>query len=217
MLAAPPGIPLRPWNEQEQERSGAGRQLLAGYDAETILVYQAYRREIGEWSVAHGTLGGPGFSPRRMSWIKPSFLWMMYRSGWGTKPDQEMILGLRIERGFFDRLVADAVLTDFEPDRYSSRGQWQAALSQSPVRVQWDPDRMPGGGRLERRVIQLGLRGAALAELVNGAIREVSDFTPFVRAAREHRGDDLPVPVEREYQPRLASFPLLPQRGRRLG
>src|SRR5262245_58806343 len=26
-----------------------------------------------------------------MSWIKLNFLWMMFRSGWGTKPDQEVI------------------------------------------------------------------------------------------------------------------------------
>ncbi|WP_422570328.1 DUF4291 family protein, partial [Erwinia billingiae] len=28
-----------------------------------------------------------------MTWIKPSFLWMMYRSGWGMKdPGQKRIL-----------------------------------------------------------------------------------------------------------------------------
>ncbi|WP_141653813.1 DUF4291 family protein, partial [Erwinia billingiae] len=32
-----------------------------------------------------GTFASPPFSMTRMTWIKPSFLWMMYRSGWGMK------------------------------------------------------------------------------------------------------------------------------------
>ncbi len=61
-----------------------GRQLLAQFDDDTIVVYQAYRPEIGHYTAQHGRFGG-GFSFERMSWIKPNFLWMMYRSGWGTK------------------------------------------------------------------------------------------------------------------------------------
>jgi hypothetical protein len=28
----------------------------------------------------------PPFKVDRMTWVKPSFLWMTYRSGWATKP-----------------------------------------------------------------------------------------------------------------------------------
>ncbi|MFT5999906.1 MAG: hypothetical protein ACI81P_002365 [Neolewinella sp.] len=41
--------------------------------------------------MAHQQLGGPAFSYQRMSWIKPNFLWMMYRCGWAKKQDQERL------------------------------------------------------------------------------------------------------------------------------
>lgn len=85
-----------------------GRHILAHYDETSIVVYQAFRPEIGAYAVEHQQLGG-GFKFRRMSWIKPSFLWMMYRSRWGSKPGQEMVLAVRIKRDFFDRVLAQAV------------------------------------------------------------------------------------------------------------
>src|SRR5581483_36628 len=78
-----------------------GRHILAYFDDSSIVVYQAYRPSIGRFAVANGKLGGPEFSFSRMSWIKTSFLWMMYRSGWGTKEGQEVTLALRIRRTFF--------------------------------------------------------------------------------------------------------------------
>src|SRR5215475_7595866 len=82
----------------------AGRHILAQYDEKSVVVYQAYRPSIGQWAIRHQRLGGPDFSYVRMSWIKPNFLWMMYRSGWGTKEGQETTLGLRLRREFFDRI-----------------------------------------------------------------------------------------------------------------
>ncbi|MGF6882260.1 hypothetical protein ABIA39_002859 [Nocardia sp. GAS34] len=38
------------------------------------------------------------FSLNRMTWIKPSFRWLMQRSGWARKPGQEHILAVRITR-----------------------------------------------------------------------------------------------------------------------
>lgn len=58
----------------------AGRQILAHFDDESIVVYQAYRPEIGRFAAENGYFGG-AFNFTRMSWIKPNFLWMMYRSG----------------------------------------------------------------------------------------------------------------------------------------
>jgi hypothetical protein len=37
-----------------------------------------------------------------MTWIKPSFLWMMYRCGWATKPGQERVLAIQITREGFE-------------------------------------------------------------------------------------------------------------------
>ena len=61
-----------------------GRHILAQFDDDTVIVYQAYRPSIGRYAAEHGAFGGD-FSYSRMSWVKPNFLWMMYRSGWGTQ------------------------------------------------------------------------------------------------------------------------------------
>jgi hypothetical protein len=73
-----------PYLAQFRRWPQTGRHILAQFDESTIVVYQAYRPAIGNFAASHGYFGGP-FSLNRMSWIKPNFLWMMYRSGWGTK------------------------------------------------------------------------------------------------------------------------------------
>src|SRR4051812_30948572 len=78
-----------PYPEQVNMWPPEGRHILAQFDAETVIVYQAYRSAIGQYAAEHGTFGGD-FSYSRMSWVKPNFLWMMYRSGWGTKQNQEV-------------------------------------------------------------------------------------------------------------------------------
>ena len=49
----------------------------AAYTAETITVYQAYGPQIADPAVRAGTFVPP-FSRDRMTWIKPSFGWMMH-------------------------------------------------------------------------------------------------------------------------------------------
>src|SRR5690348_6428179 len=116
------------------------RQIRASFSADTVTVYQAYRAEIALPAVAAGRFVPP-FSRERMTWIKPSFLWMMYRCGWATKPGQEHVLAVEITRAGFERALADACLSHFDPDLYPDRRAWQERLTVSPVRVQWDPER----------------------------------------------------------------------------
>ncbi|WP_256359170.1 DUF4291 family protein [Candidatus Marithrix sp. Canyon 246] len=59
-------------------------------------------------ALENGYFGGD-FKYTRMSWIKTNFLWMMYRSGWGTKPDQEIILAIRLKTTFLDSVLTQAV------------------------------------------------------------------------------------------------------------
>ena len=180
----------------------AGEHILAHYDEDTLIVYQAYRPAIGRYAIKHGHFGGPDFSLSRMSWIKPNFLWMMYRSGWGTKEGQEVTLGLRIRRTFFDSLLASAVPSSFDPARFASREAWQAAVAASEVRLQWDPDHAPSGRKEERRAVQLGLRGGTLASFAREELLEVLDLSAFVEAQRAFAQDDDPrlaTPVERVY------------------
>ena len=80
------------------------RQIRAVYTEDTIRVYQAYCPAIAEEAVALGTFG-PRFKRTRMTWIKPSFLWMMYRCGWATKEGQERVLAMDIKRTAFDEIV----------------------------------------------------------------------------------------------------------------
>ena len=183
-----------------------GHDVLAHFDAHTIVVYQAYRESTGRHAIEHQQLGGPDFSFNRMSWIKPNFLWMMYRSGWGTKPGQEITLGLRIRRPFFDRLLRDAVASSFDPLRHASQRDWKHAVDDSEVRLQWDPDHAPDGAKVARRAVQLGLRGDALKALATTELVEVIDMSPFVEAQRAHALAGAPwralrTPVEHVFSP----------------
>src|SRR5690242_15389625 len=55
------------------------RQVRADYDDETITVYQAYNRAIASAAVAKQKLNAsPEFLTTRMTWIKPSWAWMLY-------------------------------------------------------------------------------------------------------------------------------------------
>ncbi|OWK40409.1 DUF4291 domain-containing protein [Fimbriiglobus ruber] len=182
----------------------AGRHILAQYDDETVVVYQAYRASIGRFAVEHGRFGGD-FRYSRMSWVKPNFLWMMYRSGWGTKVDQEVTLALRIRRTFFDAVLAEAVPSTWDREQFATADEWERAVTRSSVRLQWDPDHHPSGAKLERRAVQLGLRGEVLEAFGQRELVEVIDLSEFVAAQREQLAADgvaaLVTPRERVYRP----------------
>ena len=66
------------------------KEIFAQYDKQCIRVYQAYNPMIAKEAITLQTFG-EAFHINRMTWIKPSFLWLMYRSNWGTKKNQECI------------------------------------------------------------------------------------------------------------------------------
>jgi hypothetical protein len=181
-----------------------GRHIMAQFDGESIVVYQAYRPAISSFALQHGYFGGD-FSYSRMSWIKPNFLWMMFRSGWGTKEGQEVTLALRIRRTFFDQLLAGAVTSTYTASRMPTREAWQDAMAQSSVRLQWDPDHDPSGTPLARRAIQLGLRGRVLKAFGREELLEVIDLSAFVAEQRANVPAErrllLMVPTEAVYRP----------------
>jgi hypothetical protein len=193
-----------PYPEQLKVWPKAGRHILAQYDEESIVVYQAYNAAIGRYAVEHGRFGGE-FSFSRMSWIKPNFLWMMFRSGWGTKENQEITLALRIRRAFFDSLLAEAVPSTWDRDLFATSDEWSRAVGRSSARLQWDPDHHPSGAKLERRAIQLGLRGKTLEAFGTTELLEVLDLSEFVAGQRgvlSSRGvASLATPRERAYVP----------------
>lgn len=198
-------MPLtEPYPDQVKVWPKQGRHILAQFDADTVVVYQAYNLAIGRYAAEHGAFGGD-FSYARMSWIKTNFLWMMYRSGWGTKENQEVALALRLRRTFFDSLLAQAVPSSWDRDLYATAADWSHAIGRSDVRLQWDPDHHPSGAKLGRRAIQLGLRGEVLEAFGWRELVEVVDVSAFVaeqRAALAARGvAALVTPRERVYTP----------------
>jgi hypothetical protein len=190
------------YRTQEARWPKGGRHILAQFDADSIVVYQAYKPAIGHFAAEHGRFGGD-FSFERMSWIKPNFLWMMFRSGWGTKEGQEVTLAVRIRRSGFDDILRQAVHSTFLPEVYTNRVAWQEAVARSAVRLQWDPDHHPKGAKLERRAIQLGLRGDMLARFAQEWIIAIEDISDFVASQREHvvasKYDKLLTPAEHVY------------------
>lgn len=177
----------------------SGRYILAQFDAESVVVYQAYNRAIGERAAQNGYFGGGGFRFERMSWIKTNFLWMMYRSGWGTKENQEVTLAIHLRWSAFNALVAQAVHSTFVPEVYGTQEAWREAVERSDVRLQWDPDHAPNGEKQERRAIQLGLRGDALAAFARDWIVAIEDISDFVREQRSRAVQpyiDLRTPLE---------------------
>jgi hypothetical protein len=169
--------------DQKARWPNSGRHILAQFDADSVVVYQAYAPAIGHFAARHGYFGG-GFGMGRMSWIKPNFLWMMYRSGWGMKENQEVTLAVRLRRDGFDEILRLAVHSSYSADVYSAQDQWKQAVAGSNVRLQWDPDHSPSGNAVERRAIQLGLRGDVLAKYAREWLLEVQDISDFVAEQR---------------------------------
>jgi Domain of unknown function (DUF4291) len=162
------------------------REIRADYDRSTIVVYQAYNDAIADAAVKAQKFVAP-FSMNRMTWIKPSFLWLMERSGWGTKSNQERILAVRITRAGWDRCLRKGVLTAFDGSIHRSIEQWREEFQSAAVHVQWDPERSIHGKKLEYRSIQVGLSRSVIARYVNEWTREIKDLTQLTRKLRDLR------------------------------
>jgi hypothetical protein len=156
------------------------REIRADFDRETIVVYQAYSPAIADAALEAQRFVAP-FSFHRMTWIKPSFLWLMHRSNWGQKSGQERILAVRVIRAGWDRALSLAVLTSFEPALFRSPQEWQEQFRQAHVHLQWDPERSLRGASLPYSSIQIGLSRHIIHEYVEQWITGLEDFTPRVR------------------------------------
>ncbi len=157
------------------------KTIRAVYDDMTITVYQAFNKHIAESASNHQTFQSPPFKKERMTWIKPSFLWMMYRSGWATKENQEHILAIKIKRSAFEWALQNSCLSRFDPIVYSSSDEWKKELRMSPVRIQWDPEKDIFLQPLNYRSIQLGLSGIAVEKYITDWIVSISDITVFCK------------------------------------
>lgn len=170
------------------------KEVFASYHKSTIRVYQAYCQEIAEEAVRLQRFG-EHYNFHRMTWVKPSFLWMMYRSNWGTKKNQEHILALDVYQESFLKLLSQAVLT--APETCSGT-EWERAFSETAVYCQWDSDRSLNGNALQRGAIQIGMKGSAMEEFLKDGICRIEDITPQVqkwnalRKCNKLKAKDLP-------------------------
>lgn len=169
---------------EDQGVSVPVRQIRARYSADTITVYQAYPPQIALPAVAASRFVAP-FKRDRMTWIKPSFLWMMYRCGWATKPGQERVLSIDITREGFEWALARACLSHYDRDLHGDKATWLRQLKISPVRVQWDPERSLQLKALPYRSLQVGLSGEAVDRYVDDWAVAITDITPTVHLVRD--------------------------------
>ncbi len=193
------------YTESEKSMPKSGNCISAFQNEDSIIVYQAYKKSIAQYAIENQKFGGTEFSFNRMTWIKPNYLWMMYRSAWASKENQERILAITITKSGWEELLHEAILTSFKPEYYKSEAEWKSKLANSEVRVQWDPNHDPYGNKLERKAIQVGIKGALLKKFSTEMITHISDITRFVQKQRIYKNhkqlQHLEIPIESIYKP----------------
>jgi hypothetical protein len=182
--------------QPDLRRAGLYREIRAIHNSQTVRVYQAYNAAIADAAVAANSFKAPQkdgtWSASRISWIKPSAVWMAYRCGWSVMKDdnQSRVLALDISRSGLERILMRAIVADD-----SKPGQCR----NYPLVVQWDPERFisPGAKHGKEvftsdvrhmRSIQIGLKGREIARdtFLNAAfVLKITDVTETFRAAQK--------------------------------
>ncbi|MDJ0346244.1 DUF4291 domain-containing protein [Streptomyces sp. H10-C2] len=163
-------------------------RIRALHTATTVTVYQAYPPAIGLPAARTGRFPA-AWQRTRMTWIKPSFLWMMYRCGWGGKEDQETVLAVEITREGFEWALRHACLSHYERGLHTDLAAWKRDLKRAPARVQWDPERDLFLRPLPHRSLQLGLTGEAARRYADEWTLTITDVTPLAQEIHAHVRD----------------------------
>ncbi|PTB66979.1 hypothetical protein BBK36DRAFT_1140740 [Trichoderma citrinoviride] len=166
------------------------RQIRALQDKDHITVYQAYKPSIASAAVKHQKLNASkDFNPSRMTWIKPSWCWMMYRSGYSYKDDnQSHILALKMKKEHFLDLLRQGVLSTHpsEHARVDKESTNKTAHERpSDVRIQWDPERNARLEALPYRSIQIGIPPSLSTNWADEWIVGIEDVTERARALKK--------------------------------
>ncbi|MGW4159088.1 DUF4291 domain-containing protein [Streptomyces sp. NPDC004788] len=185
-------------------------QIRAVHTDTTVTVYQAYTPSIGLPAARDGRFPA-AWKRDRMTWIKPSFLWMAYRCGWGLKEGQETVLAVEITREGFEWALRHACLSHYVRGFHTDQASWQRELKRAPARVQWDPERDLHLRALDHRSLQLGLAGEASRRYADEWTVGIRDVTPLTREihglvragrlteARESLPEERPYPAGEEF------------------
>jgi hypothetical protein len=178
------------------------RQILAAFDDRGIIVYQAFQPDTVLEAVRLQAFG-KGFGLDRMTWIKPSLGWMLYRSGYASRDRQQRIAQVTITHDGFRTMLADAVPSSYERDLFASKSDWSIALKRGQARYQWDPDRDLSLRPLEHRALQLGIQGDLIRRYAREWIVQIADVTDLAHQIRDAVATNRSVPsvpVERVYE-----------------
>ena len=192
------------------------------WDEEGVYFYQAYNQHIADFALREGNFGGEGWNPERMSWIKPSLAWMLYRARYGNKDkNQARILRVKLSHSVVAEILTNASLAS------------SARASGNICRVQWDPERDLWSSQLDKkgehkeprkipdvRAIQIGISQQFSIE--NLAKLKIEDVTDLAKAVGEAHNADTEedcksmmaaltdkLPLERPYLTRLPQEKLI--------
>ena len=113
-------LKLESYEQHEHHLPASGKFIIAQFSKDWIIVYQAFKDSIAEYAVANQKFGGPDYDFNRMTWLKPSFLWMMYYSGWAQHQNQENVLAIKMKRSGFDEILEYAVMSTFYKEIYGT-------------------------------------------------------------------------------------------------
>jgi hypothetical protein len=156
-------------------------KIKAFYSNDFIRVYQAFNDAIADSAIKEQRFITPPFNFNRSTWIKPSFLWMMYRSGWATKENQNRVLAIDISYEGFRWALQNSCLSHFNRSLYNSQEEWNKMIKNTPVIVQWDPERDILLNKLNQKTIQIGLKPAAVTLYNDFWILKITDVTNLVK------------------------------------
>jgi hypothetical protein len=186
--------------EQTNRLPKTGKQIIGRIEDNNIIVYQAFNHNIAKYTVENQKFGGEHYSFNRMSWIKPGFLWMMYRAGWASKEHQQKILAISLPLPHFKTILQQATISHFDEQLFKTHEEWKVELAKTEVRLQWDPDHDPYGNKQDRKAIQLGMKGDILKKFCTEWIIKIEDITEFVHQEYQKvvakNLDDLSLPFE---------------------
>lgn len=185
---------LESYKDHERHLPSTGKFIIGQFDETAMIVYQAFNDEIADYAIAHQRFGGSGYDFGRTTWLKPSFLWMMFYSGWARKENQENVLAIRVQLPGFEELLKRAVLIRNDEEEPGAE-----------VRLRWVSYHDLFGNKTDRMAAKIGLRGEMLRRYNEEWILSIENITDYVREQQERvlgeRLDDLQLPHERAFTP----------------
>jgi hypothetical protein len=196
---------LETYHEHESHLPLKGKFIIAQFDKDSVIVYQAFNDAIAKYAVDNQRFGGDSYDFGRITWLKPSFLWMMYYSGWARNENQENVLAIRVSKQGFEHILRHAVMSKFVRSIHSDQESWEKQLAQSGVHLRWESYHDLFGDKTERKAARIGLSGQELRRFNEEWILEIRNITDFVKEqqalVKASKLDKVKIPRERAYAP----------------